>query len=55
MHHADIILEIAIAIVAASVLALAARAARQPLILAYLAAVWVISRSKTSSPSQNWA
>jgi len=38
MHHADIILEIAIAIVAASVLALAARAARQPLILAYLAA-----------------
>jgi Kef-type K+ transport system membrane component KefB len=38
MHHADIILEIAIAIVAASVLALVARAARQPLILAYLAA-----------------
>ena len=36
--HADIILEIAIAIVAASVLALVARAARQPLILAYLAA-----------------
>jgi Kef-type K+ transport system membrane component KefB len=38
VHHADIILEIAVAIVAASVLALAARAARQPLILAYLAA-----------------
>ena len=36
--HVDIIFQIAVAIVAASVLALVARAARQPLILAYLAA-----------------
>src|SRR5919112_2868276 len=38
MPHADIIFQIAVAIVAASLLALVARVARQPLILAYLAA-----------------
>jgi CPA2 family monovalent cation:H+ antiporter-2 len=40
--HADIILEIAVAIVAASGLALLARATKQPLILAYLAAGIII-------------